>query len=59
MQVDDAMQAVKTVTGGFGSVLMVLFLCNIIGHNAMNLYGASLSFITAFQTLQDAGCQVP
>lgn len=50
MQVDDAMQAVKTVTGGFGSVLMVLFLCNIIGHNAMNLYGASLSFITAFQT---------
>lgn len=46
----DAMQAVKTYTGDFGFVLMVLFLLNIIGHNAMNLYGAVLSCITSFQT---------
>lgn len=46
----DAMDAVKAHTGVFGLVLMVLFLCNIIGHNAMNLYGAVLSFITAIQT---------
>ncbi|MEN5061891.1 cytosine permease [Luteimonas sp. TWI1416] len=46
----DAMEAVKAHTGMFGAVLMVLFLCNIIGHNAMNLYGAVLSFITAIQT---------
>lgn len=50
MTTDDAMAAVKTATGGFGAVLMILFLCNIIGHNSMNLYGASLSFITAIQT---------
>ncbi|OOR89620.1 cytosine permease [Moraxella caviae] len=46
----DAMAAVKDSTGWFGVVLMVLFLLNIIGHNAMNLYGAVLSFITAVQT---------
>lgn len=57
MTTDDAMLAVKTVTGGFGYVLMILFLCNIIGHNAMNLYGASLSFITAIQTF--AGKWIP
>ena len=57
MTINDAMEAVKTVTGGFGYVLMILFLCNIIGHNAMNLYGASLSFITAIQTF--AGKWIP
>ena len=57
MTTNDAMEAVKTVTGGFGYVLMILFLCNIIGHNAMNLYGASLSFITAIQTF--AGKWIP
>jgi NCS1 family nucleobase:cation symporter-1 len=57
MTTNDAMLAVKTVTGGFGYVLMILFLCNIIGHNAMNLYGASLSFITAIQTF--AGKWIP
>lgn len=46
----DAMLAVKENTGAFGYVLMVFFLLNIIGHNAMNLYGAVLSFITAIQT---------
>ena len=57
MTTNDAMLAVKTVTGSFGYVLMILFLCNIIGHNAMNLYGASLSFITAIQTF--AGKWIP
>lgn len=57
MTTNDAMLAVKTITGGFGYVLMILFLCNIIGHNAMNLYGASLSFITAIQTF--AGKWIP
>lgn len=46
----DAMEAVKSGTGIFGYVLMILFLCNIIGHNAMNLYGAVLSCITSIQT---------
>lgn len=46
----DAMEAVKSGTGLFGYALMILFLCNIIGHNAMNLYGAVLSCITSIQT---------
>ena len=53
----DAMQAVKSSTGIFGYVLMILFLCNIIGHNAMNLYGAVLSCITSIQTF--AGKWIP
>ena len=53
----DAMQAVKEGTGIFGYILMILFLCNIIGHNAMNLYGAVLSCITAIQTF--AGQWIP
>lgn len=53
----DAMQAVKTSTGLFGYALMILFLCNIIGHNAMNLYGAVLSCITSIQTF--AGKWIP
>ena len=53
----DAMEAVKSGTGIFGYVLMILFLCNIIGHNAMNLYGAVLSCITSIQTF--AGKWIP
>ena len=53
----DAMEAVKSGTGIFGSILMILFLCNIIGHNAMNLYGAVLSCITSIQTF--AGQWIP
>jgi NCS1 family nucleobase:cation symporter-1 len=53
----DAMEAVKSGTGIFGYVLMILFLCNIIGHNAMNLYGAVLSCITSIQTF--AGQWIP
>ncbi|HEK1685351.1 TPA: cytosine permease [Pseudomonas putida] len=46
----DAMDAVKQATGWLGPVLMVLFLLNIISHNALNLYGAVLSIVTAIQT---------
>ncbi|VFR37010.1 Cytosine/purine/uracil/thiamine/allantoin permease family protein [plant metagenome] len=50
----DAMEAVRLHTGWFGYVLMVLFLVNIIGHNAMNLYGAVLSCVTSLQTFSPA-----
>lgn len=46
----EAMAAVKQATGGLGPILMVLFLLNIISHNALNLYGAMLSIITSIQT---------
>ncbi|PKH22367.1 cytosine permease [Enterobacterales bacterium CwR94] len=46
----EAMVAVRQATGWLGPILMVLFLINIICHNAMNLYGAVLSLITAVQT---------
>ncbi|MDE1167578.1 MAG: cytosine permease [Pseudomonas sp.] len=46
----EAMAAVKQATGGFGPFLMVLFLLNIISHNALNLYGAVLSIVTSIQT---------
>lgn len=46
----EAMQAVEQATGVLGPVLMVLFLLNIISHNALNLYGAVLSIITSIQT---------
>lgn len=46
----EAMAAVKQSTGILGPVLMVLFLFNIISHNALNLYGAVLSIVTSIQT---------
>ena len=46
----EAMSAVKQSTGWLGPILMVLFLLNIISHNALNLYGAVLSIITSIQT---------
>ncbi|NER62036.1 cytosine permease [Pseudomonas sp. MAFF212428] len=46
----EAMTAVKQSTGWLGPILMVLFLLNIISHNALNLYGAVLSIITSIQT---------
>jgi len=46
----EAMLAVKQATGWLGPILMVLFLLNIISHNALNLYGAVLSIITSIQT---------
>ena len=48
----DAMQAIRTQTGLFGYVLILLFLVNIIGHNGMNLYGGVLCFIAAAQTFR-------
>ncbi len=38
-------------------VLMVLFLLNVISHNALNLYGAVLSIVTSIQTF--AGSWTP
>jgi len=46
----EAMDAVQQATGWLGPVLMLLFLLNIISHNALNLYGAVLSIVTAVQT---------
>ncbi|MCJ1888351.1 cytosine permease [Pseudomonas sp. LA21] len=53
----EAMVAVKQATGMFGPVLMLLFLLNIISHNALNLYGAVLSIVTSIQTF--AGSWTP
>jgi len=44
------MQVIAGRTGWLGPVLMVLFLLNIVSHNALNMYGAVLSIITAAQT---------
>ncbi|MGP6421028.1 purine-cytosine permease family protein [Pseudomonas putida] len=49
----EAMAAVRQSTGWLGPILMVLFLLNIISHNALNLYGAVLSIITSIQTFAD------
>jgi NCS1 family nucleobase:cation symporter-1 len=46
----EAMAAVQQATGALGPVLMLLFLLNIVSHNALNLYGAVLSIITSIQT---------
>ncbi|MBF4207378.1 cytosine permease [Pseudomonas donghuensis] len=46
----EAMAAVEQATGWLGPILMVLFLLNIISHNALNLYGAVLSIVTSIQT---------
>ncbi|MBB2202117.1 purine-cytosine permease family protein [Gluconacetobacter tumulisoli] len=47
----DPMEAAGTETGVVGTVLMVLFILNIISHNALNIYGAVLSIITMIQTV--------
>lgn len=46
----EAMTAVEQATGALGPLLMLLFLLNIISHNALNLYGAVLAIVTAVQT---------
>ncbi|WP_437879942.1 purine-cytosine permease family protein [Pseudomonas sp. LRF_L74] len=53
----EAMDAVKQATGALGPALMLLFLLNIISHNALNLYGAVLSIVTSIQTF--AGTWTP
>lgn len=46
----DTMDAVKLATGTLGPIMLVLFLLSVISHNALNLYGAVLSIVTAIQT---------
>ena len=50
----EAMAAVKQSTGMLGPILMLLFLLNIISHNALNLYGAVLSIVTSSPTVVKA-----
>lgn len=46
----DPMAVVSGATSGLGPVLMLLFIFNIVSHNALNIYGAVLSLITMAQT---------
>jgi trigonelline permease len=46
----DPMGVVSAATGLLGPVLMLLFVFNIVSHNALNIYGAVLSLITMTQT---------
>jgi trigonelline permease len=45
-----SMMAVRDSTGVLGPVLLFLFILNVISHNALNIYGATLSIITSIQT---------
>ena len=44
------MTAVRYSTGAVGPALTFLFILNVINHNALNIYGATLSIITSIQT---------
>jgi purine-cytosine permease-like protein len=44
------LEAVRETTGSLGAVLMFLFILNVISHNALNIYGATLAIITSIQT---------
>jgi trigonelline permease len=44
------MAAIRESLGPLGPVLMLLFILNVISHNALNIYGATLSIITSIQT---------
>lgn len=46
----DPMTQVGQAVGVLGPVLMLLFVLNIVSHNALNIYGAVLSLITMAQT---------
>jgi purine-cytosine permease-like protein len=48
----DTMVGVQQLTGGLGSVILLLFLLSVISHNALNLYGAVLALITSVQTFR-------
>ncbi|WP_236591966.1 purine-cytosine permease family protein [Streptomyces sp. NHF165] len=50
--VEDAQAGFASAAGGFGPVLLGLFLFSVVNHNALNLYGASLSLITIWQTFR-------
>lgn len=47
----DIVQALNTLTGGFGPLVLVIFSIGIAAANAMNLYCGALSLITIVQTL--------
>ena len=47
----DIVQALNTLTGGFGPVALVIFSVGIAAANAMNLYCGALSLITIGQTI--------
>jgi NCS1 family nucleobase:cation symporter-1 len=44
------MAAIHIATGPLGPTLMILLAINVISHNALNLYGATLSILTSIQT---------
>jgi NCS1 family nucleobase:cation symporter-1 len=46
----DPMTQVSGAVGALAPVLMLLFIFNIVSHNALNIYGAVLSLITMAQT---------
>ncbi|MEU2084300.1 cytosine permease [Streptomyces albus] len=49
---DDTVASFDTAAGWFGPVVLLLFLFNVVNHNALNLYGAVLSLITIGQTFR-------
>ncbi|MEU6014944.1 cytosine permease [Streptomyces sp. NPDC047515] len=51
---DDTVAGFDSAAGGFGPVILLLFLFSVINHNALNLYGAVLSLITIGQTFRTA-----
>lgn len=46
----DPLHALSVLSGPLSRPLLLLFVLNIISHNALNAYGASLSIITLIQT---------
>ena len=46
----DPMEAVAKAGGPLGPVLLLLFILNVVSHNALNIYGAVLALITMAQT---------
>ena len=47
----DPLSAIAGIAQPLGLCLMALFVLNIVSHNALNVYGAVLTLITAIQTL--------
>lgn len=47
----DPLSAIAGLARPLGLLLMALFVLNIVSHNALNVYGAVLTLITAIQTL--------
>ncbi|MFT8719235.1 purine-cytosine permease family protein [Acetobacter sp.] len=47
----DPLSAIAGIAQPLGLCLMALFVLNIVSHNALNVYGAVLTLITAIQTI--------